>query len=1001
MASADDAGKRALVAALRGALGEARVTSCLDDGDIDPRTAQHVSGRPVGVPCCWVRPETTLHCAEIVRIARTHAARVCPVGEATTFWDGLRVAGAVAVDVSRLRAPLVVDRVRRIAWVGAGCPVRAVDREARAHGLCLAAYPDTSGDTPVGSILAVGSTAGQGLGVAIPVDQITGATVVLGTGDVVRAGAGHALGGASFLRHGLPDVLGILTSAEGRAAIITEVGVSLRPAPYAVRGRGRRRIDGAPDAERLLALLEAARAAMDRGTLATFRVELAVADGEPAPSLDLLFECTSARGAEDAAAEAARLRAAVEPLLGAPVAIALESDAARSGALPEYDARFDVPPGDHRKRIEGGAFWGAEVAVSWGDDLRACLGQLLTVQAELGAAAPHHRRLGLYPALYGVAAGVQVLGRGEPERVTQVAAVLDRALRGLLAAGGVPYRTGNLWRDAVASRLQVVSEGFADPTEAVKRALRALDPDGVLPGPGDGAGDRARIRRALLSAHDDLVAVEGDVDLALPIEGGRINLKIAPARATGAQVRGRAWSLAYRVEGALPPAEGERARGLLRAVAETFLRVEGASADDASIPGLESRVEAARRSPGALAVQVPAALIADPSLLSDAVDRIRRADIDAGVAVVLAGLPPCLDTAVRPEPLAAPAPRVHTPLVAPCNACGAAVYCPANSAPRAPIAGPLRVLRHQDATAAALAAVHAVAAEWKKPVPAAALEAVLALLTDRVGVLGVPPVPFELSLKRSAAALLPRLRLVEYSPRSRAGLPTREERASPRAARLVALAEVLGASDARGWIDAVVSAQPPGLELSFGVDADLEGGPVLPQIYAHVEPRDRVRMVDTLRAVLAWGGAASSEVERYVPLVEWPDEAVRSDVTLVSLSPADGAPRRVKVYFGRALSEGHATGLRPADPGPLRPYAPARGLAVLACEEGAICWEKWDFPCAAHYQRASGLAAAFARGLPSEEGARVERLLDGRRFAAWPTWLSVRPGEATLYFVPR
>ena len=127
----------------------------------------------------------------------------------------------------------------------------------------------------------------------------------------------------------------------------------------------------------------------------------------------------------------------------------------------------------------------------------------------------------------------------------------------------------------------------------------------------------------------------------------------------------------------------------------------------------------------------------------------------------------------------------------------------------------------------------------------------------------------------------------------------------------------------------------------------------------------------------------------------------RSDVVLIALSPSRGAPRRTKVYFERRLADGHASGLLPAEPGALAPFAPDRGLAVLACESGRLRWEKWDFPCATHYQRSGGLAAAFATGLDPLERARVEQLLDGRRFAPWPTWLSVNPVGSTLYFVPR
>jgi hypothetical protein len=1002
----DDPRRRALVQELRAALGDARVTSCLEVDDTDPRTARHVSGRSIGQPCCWVRPQDTRQCAEVVRLARAHAAAVCPVGQATTFWDGLRVDGAVALDVTSLTSPLSLDPVRRTAWAGAGCSVRTVDRAARAQGLCLAAYPDAGGDTPVGSLVAVGCTAGLGLGMILPIDQVTGATVVLGTGEIVRTGASHALGGPPFLRHGLPDLLGLLTAAEGRAAIVTEVGLSLRPAAFAVRGRGRRSLERGPDAETLLGLLSSARRAIDRGTLATYRIELSARAGDPAHGLEVMFECASLRGAADACDEAESLRAAVEPALGASLALEPESDLARGGALPEYDARFDVPPGEHRRRIEGGAFWGAEVAASWGDDLAHCLALLLSLYRELEGVSPYHRRLGIYPGAQGVSIGVQVLGRTEPEQVARVVDALEQTAQGLLAAGAIPYRTGNLWRSAVSARLRAVSgDVFTDPVEVAERCQSALDPDGVLPGSRAGKGETpteriARVKAALLEGHGELVSMEQSDRLSLPLPGGRVVLDLAASGAPGAQIKGRQLSLLYRIEGTLGDSEGARAH--LRAVADTFLRVESApSAGAMNVRELDERLEAARRSGAAATIPVPAHLLADPSLLAGTADRVRREGLDGATGATLLDLPPCLDTDIRPEAPREPVAHVHTPIVEPCDACGAALYCPANAAPRPRPARPLRILRFQDPTAAALAGIHAVAAAWQRPVPSRALEVLTSLLAVREGVLGVPQAPLELSLKRSRTALLPRLRFVEYSPRSRRGLPPREERSPLRRRHLIELAEGLGAPEARGWIDALAPGQPEGMELSFGVDADLEGGPVLAQLYAHVEPSDRSAMVATLQNVLAWCGAQGSLAARAIALASGSEGATRSDVVLVSLSPGPRDPRRTKIYFARRLAEGDGSGLAPADPGPLRAFAHERGLAVLACDSGVLRWEKWDFPCGPHYQLCGGLAEAFASGLPEQERSRIVSLLDGRRFAPWPTWLSVGPDASTLYFVPR
>jgi hypothetical protein len=66
-----------------------------------------------------------------------------------------------------------------------------------------------------------------------------------------------------------------------------------------------------------------------------------------------------------------------------------------------------------------------------------------------------------------------------------------------------------------------------------------------------------------------------------------------------------------------------------------------------------------------------------------------------------------------------------------------------------------------------------------------------------------------------------------------------------------------------------------------------------------------------------------------------------------------------------------------------------------------LAYRKWDFPCTLHFQRAKLLHDAFTSELAPEQAARAARILDGRAFAAWPTWASVSTEGATLYFVPR
>jgi FAD/FMN-containing dehydrogenase len=462
-----------LVEALRQALGEDAVTSCLEIPDGDDRTARSLTGLDLGTPLAWVRPRCTEDCVLLVRAAREAGAHIAIVGEATTFWDGLRPGGCIALDTRALTGGLEIDADRRLAWAGAGRTVREVDRAARGKGLALAAYPDAAGDTPVGSMLAVGCTAGLGLGRAIPVEQITAATVVTGDGEVLRLGASHGLGSAAFARHGFPDLLGLFEAAEGTAGIVTEVGLALVPAGYSATGRACGRGTAFPHIE-LSRAARAARWGLDRGIVETFRFEVG-ADGQGGDvGWEVFYRVYSLRSASDAAAEGKEMAGQLERAGFREVAMHVESENGRRGESPDYDARYAIPPGQHRTRLAGGAFWGAEVALGWGPELAAGVERLARLFDEASSLDVVHRRFGVYPAPHAVSAGVQVLGRRQPAAVEALRDLIRRALPDLVACGGVPYRRGNLWSPVLEARAVAA---------ATSRVLSALDPFGVLPGP--------------------------------------------------------------------------------------------------------------------------------------------------------------------------------------------------------------------------------------------------------------------------------------------------------------------------------------------------------------------------------------------------------------------------------------------------------------------------------------------------------------------------------------
>jgi hypothetical protein len=465
----------AILDRVRRALGDAAV-SVAGESDRDPRTQEPVSGRSFGAPIAWVRATSTEECAKVLRLAHEERVPVAVVGEATTFWDGLRVEGAIALDATRLRGPLHIDVERRIAWAGAARSVREIDVAARAHGLALAAYPDTGGDTPIGSLVAVGCTAGLGMGRGLPIEQLTGATVVTGAGEVVRLGASHALGHAAFTRHGLPDALGLFVAAEGAAAVITEVGLTLVPAGYVVVGRAAGQGSELP-LERMHAALVVARGGLDRGVLDTLRFEAGCKARMPQISWEAFLRVLSFRSPEDALAEARDLASELEAAIGGKILLEPESAEARRGKGKDYDRRYSVPPGEHRRQLRSGAFWGAEVAVGWGSELRACSERLAALFRDAASVEPLHRRFGVYAGHHVVSVGVQVLGRRDPDAVNALEQAIATCLPNLLDLGGVPYRTGNLWRAALKER-----ESAGSALDLVERLRVVIDPRTSLPG---------------------------------------------------------------------------------------------------------------------------------------------------------------------------------------------------------------------------------------------------------------------------------------------------------------------------------------------------------------------------------------------------------------------------------------------------------------------------------------------------------------------------------------
>jgi hypothetical protein len=426
--------------ALHGKLGAGRLlhgppaTSEVESRNLNPGSAI--------APRYLLRPQSTEECRIIVAALDSIGCYPHPIGSLTTFWEPHLPITEVGTDTLGLRTPCRIDGHERIGYFGAGITVREADRLARTHGLCLVAYPDSDGTAPLGSMAAVACTTGLGLGRIQPVEQIVGLTIVTRDATVLKTGASWRRGRGG-VAHGLPDPAGIFLGSQGRFGIITEVVVTLAPAPFLA---ARSWDEPWRDAHEWANHLRRARQCLDHGTVDSLRLETVCAGRTQPETTEWFVRCwapDSAASADTRCAAAARSLEARDPRRWS------ESAAGRRGELPDHDERYSVPPGSHQARTGRDGFLGLEVIVNWGDQLDAALTVFVALFDALGGLGLGHRRLGIYPSPHAVSIGVQAMlagGAATPDRVRRALADFVEPLNAL---GVVPYRPGRLWQETL------------------------------------------------------------------------------------------------------------------------------------------------------------------------------------------------------------------------------------------------------------------------------------------------------------------------------------------------------------------------------------------------------------------------------------------------------------------------------------------------------------------------------------------------------------------------
>ena len=388
-----------------------------------------------GSPDTLATPQSSLDVEHAVQVARRrHVALEVRYRLPDPLDEHL--ADAIVLDAAALQRPLEIDIGRRLATVGAGVEVHALDRAARQARLCVRGLPLWPDET-LGQMLAAGDCGEVGLGDATFLQDIVSARVVTGAGRTLQLGVTDLFGLAAGVAHGLPSPLGLLEGHEGRGLIVCELTVRLHRAPMSAWAHGT--LPATRPA--VLSVLSAARGLVASRHVDTLRLD------ERAGAALLAVRVSSPRDAAD-------------------LTVLTQETKERLVAL---DVQLgDFAPDDRRVRLgQQAPQWlqartpALDMQVAW-PDLPAVLDVADALAARLDVPVARTWAVGADAVRLRLLAP----GPGPHPFLTEATPLLD--------AGAVPIAAGSRWRQAVRERMSPAAKVLLTALH------RAFDPDGLV-----------------------------------------------------------------------------------------------------------------------------------------------------------------------------------------------------------------------------------------------------------------------------------------------------------------------------------------------------------------------------------------------------------------------------------------------------------------------------------------------------------------------------------------
>src|SRR5206468_3468795 len=211
--------------------------------DLDA-AARDASSLPGARPDAVVWPLATDDVVAVVKLAAAHAIPLTARGAGSSLeGNPIPVRGGIVLDVSRMAEVVAIRPEDLQVDVQPGVVYAALNRQLRPHGLFFPPSPGGSADVAtIGGMAANNASGIYSVKYGGTRDHVRAATVVTGTGEVLRLGNRARKSASGY------HLLGLVVGSEGTLAIVTELTLALAGLPQARRQGGFRFPDTGGDA---------------------------------------------------------------------------------------------------------------------------------------------------------------------------------------------------------------------------------------------------------------------------------------------------------------------------------------------------------------------------------------------------------------------------------------------------------------------------------------------------------------------------------------------------------------------------------------------------------------------------------------------------------------------------------------------------------------------------------------------------------------------------------